>query len=190
MSEPNDLVYRAEMSTETTTILDQDAAKKFQDMVHDIKFAMLTTVGPDGSLRSRPMATLDAPFEGDLWFFTDDDSPKVDEITQEHHVCVCYAEPAKQKYVSVSGRASLVRDKQRAQELWTPAAKAWFPRGVDDPHLGLLRIRVQAVEYWDSPSSKMVQLAGFVKAVATGERIKNTGEHKKISVAPAAEQMR
>ena len=168
------------MSTETTTILDPQVRKKFQEMVSDIRFAMLTTVCGDGSLRSRPMATLDSPFDGDLWFFTDDDSHKIDEITQEHHVCVNYAEPGKQKYVSVSGLASLVHDKQRAKELWTPAAKAWFPRGVDDPHLGLLRVRVQAIEYWDSPSSKMVQLAGFVKAMVTGRPANDLQENRKI----------
>ncbi len=178
------------MSTSITTSLDPEAVKRFNELVKDIRFAMLTTQQPDGSLRSRPMATLTAPFDGDLWFFTDDDSPKVDEINQEHHVCLSYAEPAHQKYVSVSGLASLVHDKARAKELWTPAAKAWFPRGTDDPHLGLLRVRVRSVEYWDSPSSKMVQLFGFLKATATGKRLENAGEHRKIEVTPKAEDMR
>ena len=177
------------MSTETASILDPQITSKFEELISDIKFAMLTTQAPDGVLRSRPMATLKAPFEGDLWFFTADDSPKVDEISREHHVCVSYAEPSRQKYVSVSGLATLVRDRQRIQELWTPAAKAWFPGGVDDPHLGLLRVRVNAIEYWDSPSSKMVQLFGFMKAVATGQRLENAGEHKKVNVAAASEHM-
>lgn len=177
------------MSTETTSILDPQVAARFKELIDDITFAMLTTAASDGSLRSRPMATLKTDFDGDLWFFTDDDSPKVDEITREHHVCVSYASPAKNKYVSVSGLASLVQDKQRMRELWTPAAKAWFPRGVDDPHLGLLRVRVQSIEYWDSPSSKVVQLFGFAKAVITGKRLENAGEHKKVDVTPKSERM-
>ena len=178
------------MSTASTTTLDAKTVAKFTELIDDIRFAMLTTQAADGTLRSRPMATLKCDFDGDLWFFTDDDAPKVDEITQEHHVCVSYAEPAKQKYVSVSGLATLVHDKKRMQELWTPAAKAWFPRGVDDPHLGLLRVRVQNIEYWDSPNSKVVQLYGFVKAVATGERLKHAGDHKKIELsAPTSESM-
>lgn len=176
------------MSTETAS-LNRETAAKFKELIDDIQFAMLTTAGPDGALRSRPMATLKTEFDGDLWFFTDDDAPKVDEITREHHVCVSYASPGKQKYVSVSGVASLVHDKDRMRELWTPAAKAWFPRGVDDPHLGLLRVHVQSIEYWDSPSSKMVQLYGFAKAVITGRRLENAGDHKKIEVAPPSERM-
>lgn len=176
------------MNTNTASP-DAATVAKFSELIKDIHFAMLTTVVSDGSLRSRPMATLKTEFEGDLWFFTDDDSPKVDEIVEEHHVCVSFAAPDKQRYVSVSGLASLVRDKQRIAELWTPAAKAWFPKGVDDPHLGLLRVRAQTIEYWDSPSNKMVQLYGFAKAVLTGNRPKNLGEHKKVDVVPPSESM-
>ena len=177
------------MNTETAQSLDAKTIAKFSELIADIHFAMLTTVASDGTLRSRPMATLKTEFDGDLWFFTDDDSPKVDEIIDEKHVCVSFSAPDKQKYVSVSGLAGLVRDKDRARELWTPAAKAWFPNGIDDPHLGLLRVRAQTIEYWDSPSSKMVQLYGFAKAVVTGDRPKNLGEHKKVDVVPRSESV-
>jgi general stress protein 26 len=169
--------------------LDRSTVEKFTDLIEDIHFAMLVTTGPDGALRARPMATLKTNFDGDLWFFTDDDSPKVDEIIEEHHVCVAFAEPNKQQYVSASGLASVVRDKSRIQELWTPAAKAWFPRGVDDPHLALLRVRVNSIEYWDSPSGKMVQLFGAAKATFTGKRVEKVGEHRKVDLAPQAERM-
>lgn len=181
--------YTDAMSLPTPASLDPKIVERFTQLIGDIRFAMLTTQAPEGGLRSRPMAMLKTDFDGDLWFFTDDDSPKVEEITDEHHVGLSFANPSDQKYVSVSGRASVIHDKERALELWTPAAKAWFPRGVDDPHLGLLRVRVEAIEYWDSPSSKMVQLYGFAKAVLTGNRPKNLGEHKKIDVTPPAESV-
>ncbi|PTY05952.1 general stress protein [Opitutaceae bacterium EW11] len=177
------------MNSNTLSTPTQEEIEKFAEFVKDIRFAMLTTQAPDGSLRSRPMATLATPFDGDLWFFTDDDAPKVDEIVREHHVCVSYAEPEKQRYISVSGLATVVRDRARIQELWTPAAKAWFPRGIDDPHLAVLRVRTQRAEYWDAPSSKMVQLYGYAKAVFTGKRPENVGEHKTIDVTPPAERM-
>jgi general stress protein 26 len=176
------------MSSETFSS-DAKAIDKFQELMKDIRFAMITTVAADGTLRARPMSTLNAPFDGDLWFFTADDASKVDEVMEERHVGVTYAEPEKQKYVSVSGRASIVRDKARAKELWSPAAKAWFPGGVDDPHLALLRVRIESVEYWDSPSSKMVQLYGLAKAIFTGERPKNLGENKKLGFPPRSESM-
>lgn len=161
--------------------------KKLRELIKDIKFAMLTTVEEDGTLRSRPMATQQFEFDGNLWFFTNVNAPKVDEVQQNQHVNVSYAEPKDQKYVSVSGTAQLVRDRQKMEELWNPLYKAWFPQGLDDPSLALLKVSVDKAEYWDSPSAPVVRLVGFVKAVVTGEPISNLGEHKKIEGSLAGE---
>ena len=158
--------------------------KKLDSLIKDMRFAMLTTVCPDGSLRSRPMATLRRDFDGTLWFFTDAAEPKVHEIERDPHVNVSFADPDKNNYVSVSGRASLVRDKARMKELWNPFFKAWFPKGLDDPKLGLLRVAVEQAEYWDSPNSKLVQLGGLLKAVVTGKPAKG-GKNEKISMGRA-----
>jgi len=155
--------------------------KKLSEMIKDIEIAMLTTAEPDGTLRSRPMATQKFEFDGDLWFFTRASSPKVDEIEQEHRVNVSYAAPDKQRYVSVSGRARLVRDKSKIKELWSPVLKAWFPKGLDDPDLALLKVSVEQAEYWDSPSSTVAHLVGFVKAVATGTTYQ-PGENEKLNL--------
>ena len=161
----------------------QDGVKKLAKLIKDIKFAMLTTATSDGTLRSRPMATAnpDGGFDGTLWFFTSDDEAKVREIKADKHVNVSYADPDKNNYVSVSGLASVVKDRARAKELWNPFYKAWFPDGLDDPKLALIRVDVGRAEYWDSPSSKVIQLAGFIKAVVTGKAAKG-GENKKVKL--------
>ena len=153
----------------TTTIPHEDAVRTLADKIHGIDIAMMTTVEPDGSLHSRPMATQQTDFDGNLWFFTRVDSAKVDDIGRDHRVNLAYAEPSKQRYVSVSGTARMIRDRQKAEELWKPLYRAWFPEGLDDPSLVLLRVEVEKAEYWDSPSSAVVHLVGFVKALATGE---------------------
>ena len=161
---------------------DRDAAvQKLGAMIKDIKMAMLTTVDADGSLRSRPMATQTTDFDGDLWFFTRAESAKVDEVRREQNVNVSYAAPDDHRYVSVSGTARLVRDRRQAEALWHPLLKAWFPQGLDDPDLALLKVAVEKAEYWDSPSSTMVHLVGFVKALATGQPYK-PGENEKIDL--------
>ena len=161
--------------------------KTLGKMIKDIRFAMLTTAMPDGTLRSRPMATQQAEFDGDLWFFTGQSTAKVDEIRQDQDVNVSYANPDDNRYVSVSGRARLVRDRQKMKELWNPMFKAWFPDGLDDPDLVLLKVDVTQAEYWDSPSSKMVQLAGLVKALATGKRADDIGENEKLQLGGSAD---
>ncbi len=161
----------------------QDHLKKLHSLIKDINFAMMTTVASDGQLRSRPMATRleEKTFDGTLWFFTHDHEPKVHEILENPQVNLSYADPAKNDYVSVSGQAMLVKDKAKAKELWSPLYKAWFPDGLDDPQLALIRVDISKAEYWDSPNSKMVQLAGFVKALVTGREAKG-GENEKVNL--------
>ncbi|NOK22491.1 pyridoxamine 5'-phosphate oxidase family protein [Corallococcus carmarthensis] len=163
----------------TTTKSPQDVVEHLGKLIHGIKVAMMTTVDSDGSLRSRPMWTYDKDFDGELWFFTNDHTHKVDEVQKDHHVSLAYSDPTRDRYVSVSGRCQLIRDKAKAKELWNPSLKAWFPQGLDDPNLALLRVSVEKAEYWDTPNSKMVQLVGFVKAVLTGEKYQ-PGDNQKL----------
>jgi general stress protein 26 len=158
-----------------------EGVKKLWDMIKDVRVAMMTTVAEDGSLHSRPMATQQTDFDGDIWFFTGARSLKVFEVQRDHKVNLSYANPDDERYVSVSGSATLVRDRKKAEQLWNPLHKAWFPKGLDDPDLAMLKVTVERAEYWDAPSSTMVQIAGFVKAMLTGERYE-PGEHGKVDL--------
>ncbi|HYN84850.1 MAG TPA: pyridoxamine 5'-phosphate oxidase family protein [Pyrinomonadaceae bacterium] len=162
-----------------------DAVKKLGELIRDVEFAMLTTVEEDGHLRSRPMQTQRADFDGTLWFFTHAREPKVEDVERDPHVCVAYAKPEANRYVSVSGTAGVVRDRAKIEELWNPALKAWFPEGLDDPNIALIRVAVERAEYWDAPSSTFVQVAGFIKAVATGEEYR-PGENEKLNLKQGA----
>jgi general stress protein 26 len=149
-------------------------------MLEDIDFAMLATIA-GGKFRSRPMSTQEMDENGDLWFFTSDDTHKVEEIEADDRVLVAYSKPEDNTFVSVFGRAQIVRDRDKIEELWSPIYKAWFPEGLDDPKICLLKISVEEAEYWDSPNSKLVQLAGFVKALVTGQEA-DGGDYGKINL--------
>lgn len=153
--------------------------EKLKSLVEGIDFCMLTTLD-DGHLRSRPMSTQQFEFDGDLWFFTSDQTHKVEDIRRDSRINVAYSDPGGNRYVSVSGRGEIVRGREKIEELWSPVLKAWFPEGLDDPSLCLLKVAVDQAEYWDTPSGKIVQLVGFVKALATGQEM-NVGEHEKIN---------
>lgn len=170
---------------------DKSDIEKLRELIKGIRVAMLTTID-DGHLRSRPMMTQDAGhFDGDVWFFTDHDSAKIGEIERDRHVNVAYSDPDSQRYVSLSGTASLLQDREKIRELWSPIAKGWYPDGPEDPRLALLRVQVEKAEYWDTPSGRMIQLAGFVKAVVTGERLDYAGENEKVDLrnAPAIPEL-
>lgn len=165
-----------------STAAHEDDVKKLAKLIHGIDFCMMTTVGEDGSLHSRPMSTQKDEFDGTIWFFTESDSGKVFEVERDRQVNLSYANPSKQSYVSVSGRARLVRDKDKAKELWNPMYKAWFPQGLDDPKLALLAVDVDSAEYWDTPGSKIMHLVGFAKAMLTGQKYE-AGDHAKVELS-------
>ena len=152
---------------------------KLREIMNGVTFAMLVTVDDDGTLHSRPMALQEAEFDGDLWFFTKASAEKVMDIQRERHVNVSFARPNDQTYVSVSGLAQLVRDRQKAESLWSPTYKAWFPDGLDDPDLALIKVRVTKAEYWSSPPSAPTQLIGMAKAMVTGQEY-HPGENKEL----------
>lgn len=158
-----------------------EAIKQLQKWVKDVNIAMLTTMHDNDELHSRPMATADVDDEGNLWFFTDEFSSKVNEIAVDKHVNVTYADKGENLYLSISGKAILVDDRDKMKALYTPVIKAWFPDGIDDPRLGLLKITPHHSEYWDSSSNKMVTLYRIAKAIITkdGEDI---GEHGKLDI--------
>jgi general stress protein 26 len=154
---------------------------KLAELMKGIRFVMLTTVEEDGSLHSRPMTTQAIEFDGDLWFFTAIDSLKVTEVKKDREVNVSFSDPDKKTFISVSGTASLVRDRVKIRELWKPAYKVFFPKGLDDPELALLKVSVKSAEYWDSPSSAVGRLVSFAKAYVTGD-VGQLGEHEHIKV--------
>ncbi|NEQ18893.1 MAG: pyridoxamine 5'-phosphate oxidase family protein [Microcoleus sp. SIO2G3] len=156
--------------------------KKLRELIKDIDIGMLTTVDEDGSLHSRPMSTnSEVEFDGDLWFFTYASSHKVTEIEHQEQVNVSFSDPHKQNYVSVSGKAELVRDRTKLQQLWKPQLKAWFPKELDEPDIALLKVSVEKAEYWDAPSGFVAHTIGLVKAITTGEK-PNVGENEKVTL--------
>ena len=154
---------------------------KLWDLIKTVEIAMLVT--EDGEyLRSRPMAMSQKDFDGTLWFFTRASSHKVSEVEADHRVNLSFAHPGKQDYVSVSGRASLVRDHAAIEEHWAESVRTWFPQGKDDPEIALLKVAVQQAEYWDAPSSAMLHAYGYVKAVTTGKS-PEPGGHGQVKLA-------
>jgi general stress protein 26 len=157
--------------------------RKVWDLMRRCKFAMMTTVNEDGSLHSRPMATLSKQdFDGNVWFFTQAGSPKVDEVDKHHEVNLAFSDPDKQNYVSVAGTAFLVRDKAKAKELWSEPLRTWFPKGLDDPQLALLKVEMKSAQYWDSPSSVVVYAYGYLKSLITGKP-PSPGEHGEVRMS-------
>lgn len=159
----------------------EEGVKKLASLIKKTKICMMTTLDDEGRLHSRPMAVQQMEFDGDLWFFTGKGTAKAHEIERDSHVNVSFINDDAHEYVSVSGRARLVQDREKAKELWNPFYTTWFPKGLDDPDLTLMKLDIEQAEYWDSPNGAVVYLIGVVKAMATGKR-PDIGEHAKVSL--------
>lgn len=132
----------------TTATQKNEHLDKLRDLVKGIDFCMMTTQKENGKLASRPMATLDIEDDSTLYFFSYEDSAKVDEIEQDHRVNLAYAQPSKDRYVSVEGIARVLHDKRLMEKYWKPALKGYFPNGLDDPNIALIKVTIEAAQYW------------------------------------------
>ena len=159
-----------------------EGAKKLYELIEDVKIAMMTTVEADGTLHSRPMWNHKADESGDLWFFTRDRTPKIQELSRDAEVNLAYSDPSGQNYVSVAGKAEIVREQAKIKELWSEGLRTWFPKGPDDPDIALIRVHPSGGEYWDAPSQSVMQIYGYVKARLTGESPTELADTKKVSL--------
>jgi general stress protein 26 len=152
-----------------------------QDKIKEVRTAMLTTYNPEKGFSSRPMGTADVDDEGNIWFFTNEYSSKVSDISVENTISLTYSDPKNHTYLSIVAEASLVDDKAKMKELWNPFIQAFFPKGLDDPKLTLIKLKPSDAEYWDSSSSSMVVLFNMLKATVTGKQY-DEGKHGKIDL--------
>ena len=153
-----------------------DRLEDLYELIEDIEIAMLTSIAPDGSLVSRPMATVERSADGHLWFMTSSETAKVEEIADDSRVNLAYYDDGSKAWVSVAGSARLTADRQRIEELYEDTWKIWLgdeggvrDGSASDPRIILLDVAVESAVYFE-PHSKPRQVYGMVKGLVTGER--------------------
>ena len=158
-----------------------DEQKIIGEIIGDIGVCMLTTISHLGGLHSRPMYAQEIDEEGSLWFFTSSSSNLMEEINKIPVVNATFSAFGKDKFLSATALAYEAFDQKKMKELWTPALEVWFKDGIDTPDITLLRLDLQEIEYWDSPSSSLVKVAGLVKPQQADEVYANE-KHEKIEL--------
>lgn len=167
--------------SEAVPVLNRDEGiAKIADLIKEIQIAMLTTIGTNGPLHSRPMATQQTPFDGELLFLTAEDTGKVHEIQDDAEVALTYVDP-KHTFLTLSGRASISNDRALIETLWNPTYKAWFPQGKEDPKIRVLRVTVEQAEYWEAPSNAVLRNVKILARAVTGGKTR-VGEHAKLAL--------
>lgn len=162
--------------------------KSFQhdlwELIKDIRFAMLTHRHADGSLHAHPLTTQNRSLKpGEpLYFFVSKQTEVGQRLRADGNVCLSYADLKEDRWISVSGNATISEDMDTKKKLFNALAKAWFPGGAEDPDLELVEVRIVTAEYWDIKESKVTQLMKMATAAVTGNK-PEMGEHRELNVA-------
>jgi general stress protein 26 len=138
-----------------------DAVEKIREIAKDANICMFVTDLSNLPLAGRPMATQEVDEEGNIWFMSDRNSDKNQEIDNDDKVQLFYSHTGNYEYLSIFGRAEIVNARTKIEELWTPMAKTWFREGKDDPNISLIKVIPEDAYYWDTINNKMVSLVKF-----------------------------
>lgn len=134
-------------------------AARVAQLMRDIDLCMLTTVAADGALHARPMSNNgQVEFDGDLWFFSDEQTRKVREIEGDARVSVSFEAKERGLWLALEGRAEIVRDAAMKRTLWLTELERWFAHGPEDPGVVLIRVRAERAEHWGSAGDGVVEL--------------------------------
>ena len=155
-------------------------------LIEHMRVAMLTTVNEKGGLVSRPMAPLEMASDGSIWFFTDLETAKVNQLQVLN---LSFVDADQGTYVSVSGHGEIHTDRARINRLWTSMAKPWFPDGPDSPNLCLIKVVPEVAEYWDAPHGKMMRMVAMAASIVTGKPV-GVGEHDVLSQLSSSSPVR
>jgi general stress protein 26 len=147
---------------------DELTQDKVIEIMRSDRFCMITSVGDEGRLQSRPMTPMQVTDEGNVWFFIDTGSDHADALRAEKRVNLAFADSS--TWLSVAGHASLLDNREKIDELWNPTVEAWFPDGKDSPTVGLLFVESDSAEYWDSPGGRVASVLAYAKSKVTGDR--------------------
>lgn len=162
-------------------LINAEAIKKIKLLAGDIKIALFCTQLAQIPIQSRPMAVQDIDDEGNLWFISSMDSDKNHEIQQDNQVQLFFSNISSSQYLSVYGHATIFRDQQKIDELWSPIAKAWFEEGKKDPKVSVIKVTPADAYYWDTKNSKIITLLKIASAAVFGTD-SDVGVHGNLKV--------
>ncbi len=155
----------------------QDHIDKIQEVIKDVKFAMMSTVNKKGDIHAWPMTTTETSIGAkEIWFIGDKTSDVVKDIQDNPKVGLTYATQDAKNYVSISGNAELSDDKDKLDELWSPMDSAFFDKGKEDEKVQLIKVVPHGAECWISGSSTVNMFKMAVAAVQEGKTAEGIGE--------------
>lgn len=149
----------------------REANEKIKELAVKTDICLFTTALSSLPLTTRPMSTRSVDEEGNIWFFSREGSHKNEEIRKDNRVQLFYSNNTGSEYLTIYGKAEIIKDDAKAKELWSAIAKTWFDKGYDDPELTLLKIIPEDGHYWDTKDGKIISLFKMVAGAIVGKEL-------------------
>ena len=129
----------------------KDLEARFWKTIDSERTVMLGAAG----LHPRPMTAMAENSRGPLWFFTASDTDFGEALERGRSLQALAMVMSKDHELFATVGGSLVRDRDPAniERLWNPWVSAWFPGGMDDPKVRLLRMETSGAEIWLNENS-------------------------------------
>ena len=150
-------------------LFSHEAIAKIKEMAEDIKTCMFCTELAVRPIPVRPMAVREVDESGNLWFISSAESNKNDEIQGDNEVQLMFAKNSDAHFLSIFGKASIYKNREKIDEIWTPIAKTWFEEGKDDPNVTVIKVTPTDAYYWDTKDGKMITLLKMAAGAITGK---------------------
>lgn len=145
----------------------QEAIDKLKELISNESICFFCTQLTHLPITTRPMSTQQVDNQENIWFLSSIVSDKNSEIEQNNEVQLFYANPSNYEFVSIFGTATIVTDREKINEMWTPISKAWFKDGKDDPDISLIKVSPQTAYYWDTKNNKMISMLQMLASIVT-----------------------
>lgn len=149
----------------------KEAVNKLISLVKDINIAIFCTELTKTPLQSRPMSVQDVDDQGNLWFISSSNSNKNFEILKDNQVQLFFANNSSSQYISIYGTATIYKDQEKIDELWTPVAKTWFEEGQKDANVTVIKVTPSDAYYWDTKDGKVISLLKMAGSALFGNII-------------------
>ena len=134
---------------------EQNHISRVWEIIEKARVGMLTTRFA-GGLRARPLEARADRDAGIIWFVTDVRGAKDDEIDAAHNIGLAFIDEDGRAYLSITGRAFVIRDAAKAKEIWKKTDDRWLPGGPDDPNVRVLRVEPVSYTHLTLPTTPYV----------------------------------
>lgn len=172
-----DSINRQQPEENRKNLTGKEAVDKIKEIVDKAPTCFFcTNVRSGRSFSTRPMAVQQVDDEGNFWFLSAEDSHKNDDLEENPFVRLLFQGAPHSDFLSIKGKATISKDKEKIKELWEPIIKTWFTEGKDDPRITVIKVATEEGYYWDTKHGNMVAFAKQLVGAVTGQTLDDSIE--------------